>query len=356
MAAREDEIETGGHGAPEGAFALDARSVPLPDPFQAAYGAGEPPPRGLWPALRAGLAHAWASKRALGFVLAAQLLFALTIVTPLAARLRTHLDAHAHAPALAGVPDAIDEAAGWGAGLDAGVWADLRRKDAAFFEGLDLALAWVLVASWLFGAFVAGGFLSTAAHVRTWTGERPKSAGFLAGGGRWFGPMLRTSLLFAVLYALVGRVVFETWDAFAKESEARTADGAAQWWGNRTREAVFVVVFLLLRVVADLGRARLVAFEKRSAVLAFFRGFLSLFRHPVRVLGLAGIAAALEALAFLACAALLALVPGGALWPDLLVAFVVFQVAVLARWSTRVVVLAGYVHLLRAHAAARGSP
>src|SRR5207237_2988113 len=128
--------------------------------------------------------------------------FALSIALPLRTRLATYFDNHPHAAALAGEPDAFDRAAGWVAGPDWSLLADIRRRESSFFEALSLALVWIGIAAWLFGQAVAGGLLAAAdeddralAGAQTAGGSagepaRLSAARFLAGAGHWFFPML----------------------------------------------------------------------------------------------------------------------------------------------------------------------
>jgi hypothetical protein len=320
--------------------------------------------------LLAGVEFAWRSRRALLVVTLVQLLFGLTVALPLRARFATHLDAHPHAAALAGEPSAFDRAAGWEAGLDWSLLADVRRKEAPFLDALSIALVWLGVAAWLFGQAVAGGLLASAAEdeaalaggappsAGAGTGPRGAVARFLAGAGRWFFPMLRTSLCFLVLAELVvRRLVFETWGGIAGDAESRATSDAVPWWGERQREIVYLVLFLAFRAGADLGRAHLVVKGRRSAVIAFGRGLWTLVRHPVRAGGLALLVAVPEMLLLAACAWLLARFPGGT--PLHLVgAFVALQLAVYVRWSARAALLAGDVVVVRgtANVAASGTP
>ena len=336
-------------------------------------GAAATPPRRRRPALAAGIAYAWRARRALLLLVLAQLAFGLTIALPLRARVAPVLDVHPHAPALAGEPDAYDRAAGWTDGLDWSLLADLRKKEAPFFEGLSLALVWVAVLAWLFGQAAAGGILATAAEKdledgappprpgaspEPWTAATPSTAGaapgprgfvarFLAGAGRWFFPMLRTSLVFLVLCeGIVRRVVFEAWGGIAGDLESRAKADTIAWWGQRRRELVYVVAFLVLRAAADLGRAHLVAFGRRSALIAYVRGFATLVRHPLRAGGLAVLVGVPEVALLFVCALFMRSFPGGT-WTQMLGAFLVLQAAVLVRWTSRAILLAGNIRLLR---------
>ena len=354
-------------GGVEGSWGETAVAAP-PEPAGA-------PPRRRRPALAAGIAYAWRARRAILFLVLAQLAFGLTIALPLRARVGPVLDVHPHAPALAGEPDAYDRAAGWTDGLDWSLLADLRKKEAPFLEGLSLALVWLAVLAWLFGQAAAGGILATAAEKDLEDGAPPPRPGsapgsayepaapstagaapgprgfvarFLAGAGRWFFPMLRTSLVFLVLCeGVVRRVVFEAWGGIARDLESRAKADTIAWWGERRRELVYVAAFLVLRAAADLAKAHLVAFGRKSAVIAYVRGFATLLRHPLRAGGLALLVGVPEVALLFLCALLMQSFPGGT-WTQILGAFLVLQAAVLVRWTSRAVLLAGNVRLLRA--------
>jgi hypothetical protein len=317
--------------------------APAPEP--------PPPPRRESPLL-SGLAFAWRHKRALLLVVAAQLLFGLSIALPFRAKIGPHLDSHAHAAAFAGSPDAIDQNTGWDAGLDWGVWADVKRREAPFFEGLGLAMVWIGVLAWLFGQAVSGGFLGAAAEdlaagaAGTPLPDKGRVSRFLSAAGTWFFPSLRVSLVFLALTILVARrVIFEIWGGIAGEAEAAAPSQAASWWGLRTREGAFLVTFVVFRAAADLARAHLVVRGRRSAFLAFFRGLGTLARHPLKAGGLALLVAVPEMLLLFALARLIPGFPNSSTW-ELVALFLVLQTAVLVRWTARAVLLAGNVRLL----------
>jgi hypothetical protein len=269
-------------------------------------------------------------------VLAVQLLLGATVVVPFLARVSPHLDSSVHAPALSGDPDAYDRARGWEAGVHPGLWSDVKRLEEPAFAGLSVATFFLLTVAWLFGAVAAGGFLGTALDARGASVGR-----FFAHGGQWFGRMLRVGLLFALAYVVLGRLVFEAWGGSVESSERASASDASVWRAARIREATFVLLFLWLRVVADVARADLVAFGRKSAFLAFTRAFGRSIRRPIATFGPA---LALGAPAF-------ALLIGLGIALDLLdtgpaatiaASFVVVQVAVLVRWASRAAVLGAY--------------
>lgn len=327
---------------------MDTPLRPLPDPrieARGPHGPGKAPSPGrLGAALRAALLHLGRSWRALLFVLAAQLLLGLTVIVPLHAGLADSLDHHAHATALAGTPDAHDLELGWEAGMHPGVWRDLGREQEALFEALPLALFWVCVTAWLFGAFAAGGFLGTCGAARIGLGA------FVEQGGRRFFPMLRVGVLFALSYYVLGRLVLEAWAQSVASDEFMAASQGRAWWGERVREGVVVLGFLWLRLAGDSARARLVASNRRGALGAFFTGMLRACSPRRWMLALAlGVPA--FGLLLLLAPLLGALAGGGGL--ALLGAFVLIQLAVLLRWSSRAAVLAGLLALEQSRPARR---
>jgi hypothetical protein len=315
---------------------LDTPVAPLPPP--------SPPTKGrrtlLGPA-GAGLGFALRAWRPLLCVLAIQLVLGLAVVAPFHARMSARLDAHGHAPALAGRPDAFDQVLGFEGGLHPGVWTDAKRLEEPLFEGLSVALFFVVTVAWLFGALAAGGFLGIAA-----SGGPAKASRFFHEGGRWFPRMLRVGLCFGVLYLLLGRVVFELWGLSVADAEKASPSEASNWRAARLREGTFVLLFLWLRVVGDLARADLVVFARRSALLAFLRAFGRTLRHPLRTL-LPALLLGAPAFALLlglgTAMNALGAGPDWTLWAQL----GVIQAAVLVRWASRAAVLAADVEIVR---------
>ncbi|MHC5010582.1 MAG: hypothetical protein ACYTG6_06465 [Planctomycetota bacterium] len=322
---------------------METPTAPLSDP-------GAPPPpaslekdRRFFAPVKVGLWHALRAWRPLLCVVVVQLLLALTVAVPFQSRLAAKLDRHVHAPALAGTPDAHDVALGWEAGLDAGLWRDLERLEDPLLDGLAISLFWVAAVAWLFGALAAGGFLGTALD-----GSLTPSAGrFFAHGGRYFGRMLRVGIVFLVVIYLAARLVFELWGGVVKGPEETAATQSAAFWGARTREGVFLLFFLWMRVAADLARADLVVFSRRSAFFAFFRGVGRTLRRPLRTFGLA-LMVGVPAFAVLLLLGLAVQNITGRTWLPLLGTFLVLQLAVYVRWASRAALLAGDAHLVAA--------
>ena len=302
---------------------------------------------GLRAAFRAGLGHAWRARRVLLLVMLVHLGLGLTVVQPLQTRLAERLDAHAHAPALAGAPDELDRRSpAWQAGgLDAGLWRDVKRLEASLFDTQAISLFWVVLVAWLFGAVIAGGHLGTAG-----TAGRIRVGAFFEAGGTWFFRMLRVGLVFGLLYYVVGRIVIEMWGGVASVAEKSLPDSSDGWWGEWIRVAVVTVLFLWARVAADLGRADIVVHDRRSAFAAVFRGFGRTLAHPVRTVGLA-VCVGVPAVLFLLGLGLLVGAIGSGSTTALCLSFVFIQIAVLLRLAARGAVLAGNRQLLDTAAA-----
>jgi hypothetical protein len=298
------------------------------------------PPPSVPPGARtlacAGLRHALRCWRPLIAVVLVQLLLALTVVLPFHAGVASRLDAHPAAAALAGEPSAADRALGWEAGMDAGLWRDTKRELGRLFEGLPVTLAWTLLVAWLFGAMASAGFLGLRYEQGPCSTTR-----FFAQGGKGFFRMLRVGLIFAVAFLLVGRLVHEGWAAAVADGEAEAPTGETRWWGERVREGVLLALFLVLRVVCDLARADLIAGGRRSALLAFLRRLVTVVRHPVRTLGVAALLGVPAFAGLWALSLLPDLLPGAG-WQGALWLFLVLQVAVLLRWTSRAAVLGAF--------------
>jgi|GEM_PF-5540851 len=295
-----------------------------------------PTPPGSLAFARAGMRHALRCMRPLVAVLIVQLLLALTVVLPFHAAVANKLDAHPHAAALAGAPTAADRALGWEAGMDAGLWRDTKRELGTSYDGLPVQLVWTLLLAWLFGAVAAAGFLGLAVEPGPCSTTR-----FFALGGKGFFRMLRVGLVFACAFVLVGRLVYEGWGAALADREAAAASESTKWWGERAREVTLFVLFLVLRVAADLARADLIAGGRRSALLAFLRRLGTLVARPLTTLGVAVLLGAPAFGALWLLSRLATVLPQGG-WQGPLALFLLLQVAVLLRWASRAALLGAF--------------
>jgi hypothetical protein len=172
-----------------------------------------------------------------------------------------------------------------------------RTRPAATIAGVTAA--WMLLWS-----FLTGGIIDRLARAR-----RIRSHGFFAACGLHFGRLVRLGAIAFIMYALLFGYVHD-W----------IFDGAYAWL---TRDVtvertaltvrvlgygVFGALLVVINIVFDYARIRIVVEDRRSAVGAVFAGARFAARHLTRVLGLYG----LNALAFLGLIALYALVVPGA--------------------------------------------
>ncbi len=313
-----------------------AELPPVESPAPAAAAGAK---RGL---VRAGLAHMRASWRVLFMIVLVQLLLGLTVVLPFWQGVSERLDEHPHAAVLSGAtPDAIERAQGWEAGLDPGIWRDIKREKKPLFDSLTLTHFWIVVIAWLFGALAAGGLLGTAA-----SRESPvRVSAFFAHGARGYGRMLRVGIVFGLAYYVVARIVLEAWGGGIKSSEFMSPSEGSGWWGDRIREAVLVICFLWFRIAADLARAELIVYGKRSALAAFWRGLWRALRR--RAWGSA-LAIGVPAFLLLLAVGLAAQMATGDDAFTLVSLFLLVQLAVWIRWASRAAVLGAFTQLQRA--------
>ncbi|RMH04338.1 MAG: hypothetical protein D6702_03430 [Planctomycetota bacterium] len=165
---------------------------------------------------------------------------------------------------------------------------DVRRR-----AGLTLAPLW-LAASWL-GLLVCAGWMATARARALRQRGGHGLADFLAGGGRFFFPFLRTWLLGLPLFALATWLVWGRPGAWLMRlllppegDPAFAAGETAARWVENGREIVALLLVFGVEILLDLARAGLVAGGRRSALLALFRGLGVFLFEPLRVLVLVG--------------------------------------------------------------------
>jgi hypothetical protein len=165
--------------------------------------------------------------------------------------------------------------------------------------------AWLLVWS-----FLSGGVIDRLARAR-----RTRSHGFFGACGMHFWRLLRLGacgwLFYWILFASVHGWIFTAWvPRLTRDvSVERTAFAI-----RLAAYAVFGLLLVLVNIVFDYARVRLVVEDRRSALGALVAGTRFAARHPASVLSLY----ALNAVAFLVLVALYAAVatraPGAGLW------------------------------------------
>ena len=172
-----------------------------------------------------------------------------------------------------------------------------RTRLAATIVGVTAA--WMLLWS-----FLTGGIIDRLARAR-----RTRSQGFFAACGLHFGRLVRLGAIAFIVYALLFRYV-HGWifdDAYVSLTRNVTVERTA-FVVRLLGYAIFGALLMVVNVVFDYARIRIVVEDRRSAVGAVFGGARFVMRHLTGVLGLYG----LNALAFLVLIALYALVVPGA--------------------------------------------
>jgi hypothetical protein len=161
----------------------------------------------------------------------------------------------------------------------------------------------------LLWSFLTGGVIDRFARAR-----RTRSQGFFAACGLHFGRLIRLGVMAFIVYALLFRYV-HGW-IFDAGYVALTHNVTVERTAFMMRllgYAVFGALLVVVNVVFDYARIRIVVEDRRSAIGAIFAGVRFVRRHLAGVLGLYG----LNALAFLILIAFYALVvpgaPGGGL-------------------------------------------
>ena len=172
-----------------------------------------------------------------------------------------------------------------------------RTRPAATIVGVTAA--WMLLWS-----FLTGGIIDRFARAR-----RTRSQGFFGACGLHFGRLVRLGAIAFIVYALLFGYVHE-WifdDAYVSLTRNVTVERTA-FMLRLLGYGVFGALLVVVNVIFDYARIRIVVEDRRSAIAAVFSGARFAARHLTGVLGLYG----LNALAFLILIALYALVAPGA--------------------------------------------
>ncbi len=248
-----------------------------------------PPRKGALAHLMAGLGVVLARPRVLLVLVIFSFLTALPIALPVFRSAQAHLDplAQAHLDPLAQPPGAssplnlVTTAPRW-------LLDDWMRADSGLLAALQSTLAPLLLLASLFGLFLTAGWMNVAVRG---SGEHGLSS-FARGGGLHFFPFLRTWVFGLALVWAVTWVIWNQpgeWVArqFLPEGNASlaTSESTARWF-SILRTAVYLLALLKIEILLDLSRASLVAGNRRSAVLALFRGAGFFLVRPFRVSGL----------------------------------------------------------------------
>lgn len=229
---------------------------------------------------------------------------------------------------------------GFAAALDT-ISSVLDRRGAIAPIGWALAL---YIAGW---AFLSSGILDRYARQRA-----TRALGFFAASGVYFFRFVRlaaiASLVYWWLFAVVHRWLFD--QLFVTLTRNLSVERTAFVW-RLAFYVIFGVVLLLVNLLVDYTKIRIVVEDRRSVIGALSAALRFIGRHPAHVLGLYG----LNTLGFLALLAVWALVAPGAggsglsMWA----AFFATQLYMVARLLMKLQFIASQTALFQAHLAHR---
>jgi hypothetical protein len=207
------------------------------------------------------------------------------------------------------------------------------------------ALMWLLAVYLALWTFLSGGIVDRYARQRA-----THAHGFFSAAGRVWFRLARLSVLAGACYWLLFQYL-HAWlflDVYRDLTRGLGVERTTFVW-----RLVFYLVFgaalLLVNIVFDYARVRLVVEDRRSALGALLAAGRFLWHHPLAAAGLY----ALNALVFVVLLALWSVAapgihgPGAAMW----LAFVVGQLYLLARLAIKLHFLASQISLFQAHLA-----
>ncbi len=200
-------------------------------------------------------------------------------------------------------------------------------------------------------AFLTGGILDRYAR----PGERHSRSHLFSSGSRYFFRLLRLLLISVGLYWLLFRYA---WDPLQDWLEWATRDITAE----RTIIIYTFLVYALIGaslmaqgMVFDYARVAMVAEHRRSAVLSLGRGLVFVLKRP---LPCAGLYLSLSGVSVLVLGLYMLIAPGpnqGTVW-TIGFAFLVSQLYIVARVTTRLWFLASQMDLFQSSGALEGVP
>ncbi|MPY88967.1 MAG: hypothetical protein GEU99_13695 [Luteitalea sp.] len=243
----------------------------------------------------------------------------------------SELSAHAHGIATSFTPAIL----GFAAVL--GNVSDLLDK-----EEILPSLAWVLAVFLVVWTFFSGGVLDRLARQR-----RLYASGFFGACGGYFFRLLRLALIalgaYALLFGLLHGWLFD--DLYERLTHEVTVERTALVV-RVLLYGIFGLLLLVVNVIVDYARVRLVVEDRRSATGALLAGARFVARHAVSASGLYG----LNTLLFLLLAACYALVAPGATWPGWLL-LLIGQLWILARLAVKLQFYASAIALFQSRLA-----
>ena len=207
------------------------------------------------------------------------------------------------------------------------------------------ALMWLLAAYLALWTFISGGIIDRYARQRA-----TRAHGFFSASGRLFFRLARLAAVAGLFYWALFRYL-HPWlflDLYRDVTRGLGAEPMTLLW-----RVLFYLLFgaalVIVNVVFDFARIRLVVEDRRSALGAVLASLRFLRRHPLRVVGLY----ALNGVVFVLLLAVWALAapgipgPGAAMWA----AFIAGQLYLLARLAIKLQFLASQTALFQSHLA-----
>ncbi|HET8724612.1 MAG TPA: hypothetical protein VFM53_10460 [Anaeromyxobacteraceae bacterium] len=218
-----------------------------------------------------------------------------------------------------------------------------RREGQAIPGGMAGALA---------VAFLLAPALSGAILAEAGSGHPLAFRPLLTGAGRFYGRMLRTSVVAVVPLGLAGAGIAAIARSTERAVAASLTESAAE---SRVRLALLggALLFGVAHLTVDAARARIADRpDRRSALLAWLSGAWLVLRHPVRSAGIGLAGAAAGPLLGLVVMAVRERLPAGPTWAVVAGVLLAQAAAMAVGWgrAVRIVALAG---LSRADRAAR---
>jgi hypothetical protein len=173
--------------------------------------------------------------------------------------------------------------------------------------------------------------------------ERLGVAGFLRAGGRFFWRVIRLALLSGVLYAAVFALQLGLFEWLREITRDVTSETTVLGYSLAVY-ALTAVLLTLIHMVFGYAKVATVVEDRRSMILAAFRGALFVVRHPVGACGQYYGVLLLSA-ALLGCYVWLAPGPGQATTTAVVLAFFYSQAFLILKLFMRLSLLGGQIEL-----------
>jgi hypothetical protein len=234
--------------------------------------------------------------------------------------------ARTFAPTVTGAGAFYGNLEGW---LTGGLF---RRFPGLVALGTAYAIVW---------AFLLGGVIERFADPR----GKHSARRLLQSGGAFFFRFLRLALLSGALYFLVYLFKYHLMEWLAEAQRDLTSERVALL-GSLLAYAVVALLLVLVHVIFAYAKIAIVTEERRSVLVAAFRGLGFVVFHPLRAFGLYFAVAVLSAVLLLLWS-LVAPGVGQSSTTAVLLAFIASQVFLVVRLGLRLGLLAGEVELYR---------